>query len=100
MRSWDDRNQRFSITHDPLRRPVVSVSGGSEKLLSRIVYGELLASPAATNHRRRVYRVYDGAGVATSLAFDFKGHALEEQRQLYNDKTIQPDWSRSSEKIR
>jgi RHS repeat-associated protein len=96
MRSWDDRNQRFSITYDTLRRPVdrtVSISGGSEKLLSRIVYGELLASPAATNHRGRAYRAYDGAGVATSLAFDFKGHALEEQRQLYDDKTIQPDWS-------
>jgi RHS repeat-associated protein len=96
MRSWDDRNQRFSVTYDTLRRPVdrtVSVSGGAEKLLSRIVYGELLASPAATNHRGRVYRAYDGAGVATSLAFDFKGHALEEQRQLYDDKTIQPDWS-------
>ncbi|MFV8751697.1 hypothetical protein ACNOYE_14225 [Nannocystaceae bacterium ST9] len=27
------------------------------------------------------------------VAFDFKGHALEEQRQLYDDKTTQPDWS-------
>ncbi|MFV8753052.1 SpvB/TcaC N-terminal domain-containing protein [Nannocystaceae bacterium ST9] len=96
MRSWDDRDQRFSIIYDDLRRPVdrtVSVGGGAEKLLSRIAYGELLASPAATNHRGRVHRVYDGAGVATTLAFDFKGHALEEQRQLYEDKTTQPDWS-------
>jgi RHS repeat-associated protein len=96
MRTWDDRNQRFSITYDDVRRPVdrtVSVSGGSEKLLSRIVYGELLADPADTNHRGRVYRVYDGAGVATTLAFDFEGHPLEEERKLYDDKTIQPDWS-------
>ncbi|MFV8749406.1 SpvB/TcaC N-terminal domain-containing protein [Nannocystaceae bacterium ST9] len=96
MRTWDARDQRVSITYDDLRRPVdrtVSVGGGSERLLSRIVYGELLASPAATNHRGRVHRVYDGAGVATTLAFDFKGQALEEQRQLYDDKTTQPDWS-------
>jgi len=72
MRSWDDRDQRFSVTHDDLRRPV-SVGGGAEKLLSRIVYG--------------------GVGVATSLGFDFKGQPLEEQRQLFADKTTQPDWS-------
>ena len=95
MRSWDDRDQRFSVTYDDLRRPVdrtVSVGGGAEKLLTRVVYGELLASPAVTNHRARVYRAYDGAGVATSLGFDFKGQPLEEQRQLFADKTIQPDW--------
>ncbi len=28
----------------------------------------------------------------TSLGFDFKGQPLEEQRQLFADKTIQPDW--------
>jgi len=39
-----------------------------------------------------VYGAYDGAGVATSLGFDFKGQPLEEQRQLFADKTIQPDW--------
>ena len=31
--------------------------------------------------------------MATSLGFDFKGQPLEEQRQLFADKTIQPDWS-------
>ncbi len=96
MRTWDDRDQRFSIIYDELRRPVdrtVSVDGGSEKLLGRIVYGELLADPAESNHRGRVYRVYDGAGVATTLAFDFKGFPLGEERRLYGDKTVQPDWS-------
>ncbi|PRQ02174.1 RHS Repeat protein [Enhygromyxa salina] len=96
MRSWDDRSQRFSYTYDTLRRPVdrtVSVSGGSEKLLGRIVYGDLLSSPEDTNHIGRVYRVYDGAGAATNVAFDFKANALEEQRQLVTSKTTQPDWS-------
>src|SRR5690606_18223502 len=79
-----------------LQRPVdrtVSVDGGPEKLLGRIVYGELLESPASTNHRGRVYRVYDGAGVATTDAFDFEGHAVTEQRQLVAQHTDQADWS-------
>ncbi|PRQ09407.1 RHS repeat domain-containing protein [Enhygromyxa salina] len=96
MRSWDSRSQRFSYSYDTLRRPVdrtVSVSGGSEKLLGRIVYGDLLSTPEDTNHVGRVYRVYDGAGVATTVEFDFKGNPLEEQRQLVTSKTTQPDWS-------
>jgi hypothetical protein len=43
-----------------LRRPVdrtVSVDGGAEKLLTRIVYGDLLSTPEDTNHVGRVYRV-------------------------------------------
>ncbi|PRQ06589.1 tRNA3(Ser)-specific nuclease WapA precursor [Enhygromyxa salina] len=96
MRNWDSRSQRFSYSYDTLRRPVdrtVSVSGGSQKLLGRIVYGDLLSSPENTNHVGRVYRVYDGAGVATTVEFDFKGNPLEEQRQLVTSKTTQPDWS-------
>jgi RHS repeat-associated protein len=96
MHTWDSRDQRFSHTYDTLRRPVdrtVSVDGGSEKLLTRIVYGDLLATPEDTNHVGKVYRVYDGAGVATTTAFDFKGNALAEQRQLVDDKTTQPDWT-------
>mgnify|MGYP006200476301 CR=1 FL=1 len=67
--------------------------GSNEILLGRIVYGDLLSTPEDTNHVGRVYRVYDGAGVATTLEFDFKGNALEEQRQLVLDQTTQPDWS-------
>ncbi|PRQ09409.1 RHS repeat domain-containing protein [Enhygromyxa salina] len=96
MHSWDARDQRFSFSYDTLRRPIdrtVSVGGGAEKLLGRVVYGDLLASPEATNHRGRVYRVYDGAGVATSLAYDFKGQPTSERRQLVASKTTQPDWS-------
>ncbi|PRQ09960.1 RHS repeat domain-containing protein [Enhygromyxa salina] len=96
MHSWDARDQRFSFSYDTLRRTVdrtVSVGGGAEKLLGRVVYGDLLASPEVTNHRGRMYRAYDGAGVATSLAYDFKGQPTSEQRQLVASKTTQPDWS-------
>lgn len=96
MRTWDSRGQRFSYTYDALRRPVdrlVSVAGGPPTLLGRIVYGEQLASPQATNHIGRVYRVYDGAGVATTPAFDFEGHPTSEQRHLLASKTTEADWS-------
>ncbi|PRQ00537.1 RHS repeat domain-containing protein [Enhygromyxa salina] len=96
MRGWDSRSQRFSFSYDTLRRPVdrtVSVSSGSEKLLGRVVYGDLLGAPEDANHVGRVYRVYDGAGVATTVEINFKGNPLEEQRQLVTSKTTQPDWS-------
>ncbi|NVB39974.1 toxin [Pseudenhygromyxa sp. WMMC2535] len=96
MRVWDSRDQRFSFSYDALRRPTdrtVSVAGGPEKLLTRILYGEQLDTPTLTNHRTHVYRAYDGAGVATTDAFDFKGHPTSEQRQLVSQKTSQPDWS-------
>jgi RHS repeat-associated protein len=96
MRSWDSRDQRLSYSYDTLRRPVdrtVSVSGGTEQLLGRIVYGDLLSTPATTNHVGRVYRVYDGAGVATTVAFDFEGNPTSEERQLVSGKTTRPDWS-------
>ncbi|EDM79665.1 hypothetical protein PPSIR1_16425 [Plesiocystis pacifica SIR-1] len=96
MRSWDSRGHRFRVTHDTLHRPVdrfVSHAGAPEQLLGRTVYGDSLATPEVTNHRGRVYRVYDGAGVATTEAFDFKGLALSETRQLALDPKTTPDWS-------
>ena len=96
MRTWDSRGQRFAFKYDALRRPTdraVAVADGPEKLLERVVYGELLDNPTATNHRGRVLRVYDGAGAATTVAYDFKGHPQLEQRQLVADPKAQPDWS-------
>ncbi|EDM79666.1 hypothetical protein PPSIR1_16430 [Plesiocystis pacifica SIR-1] len=96
MRRWDSRGHRFRVTYDTLHRPVdrfVSHAGAPEQLLGRTVYGDSLPSPEATNHRGRVYRVYDGAGVATTEAFDFKGLALSETRQLVLDPKTTPDWS-------
>src|SRR5690606_27237980 len=59
----------------------------------RVVYGELLEHGAATNHRGRVYQIVDGAGVATTTAFDYEGHAVTEQRRLVAQRTEQADWS-------
>lgn len=86
MRSWDSRGQRFSHTYDPLRRPVdrtVSVDGGPETLLTRIVYGDL-DDGAATNHRGRVYCAYDGAGA--QHASTARGEASRASRRARSDK--------------
>jgi hypothetical protein len=78
-----------------LRRPthhVVRPSGGSEALVLRSVYGELAASPEASNLRGRLLRQYDGAGLVEHVAFDFAGNELETTRRLHVTATATPDW--------
>ncbi|HLG77446.1 MAG TPA: hypothetical protein VKX46_13605, partial [Ktedonobacteraceae bacterium] len=43
--------------------------------------------------RGQLYQHYDGAGVTTSLAFDFKGKLLASARQLTNQYQQTMDWS-------
>ena len=45
------------------------------------------------NLRGQAYRVYDGAGVQTAVAYDFKGGLLAAERQLAVDVTATLDWS-------
>ena len=66
-------------------------------LTTRTVYGESLASPEAVNLRGRAYRVYDGAGVQTAVAYDFGGGLLAAERQLAVDDTQTLDWSALAE---
>lgn len=101
-RSWDSRGFAFRTDYDALRRPVRGYVRGpgitGEALQSRTVYGETLpgeapASVEARNLRTRVATVQDGVGVATNVAYDFKGNLLEAERQLaadYRDYAI--DW--------
>ena len=83
MRSWNARGFASRVAYDDLRRPThafVTPPSASEIVVTRTVWGESLPSPAITNHRTRPYRVYDGAGEMTSVAFDFKGNLLAQQR--------------------
>jgi RHS repeat-associated protein len=41
-----------------------------------------------------VYRHFDGAGVATTDLYDFKGNPLRNTRQFARDYKTSPDWSR------
>ena len=45
------------------------------------------------NLRGQAYRIYDGAGVQTAVAYDFKGGLLAAERQLGVDYTQTLDWS-------
>ncbi len=65
--------------------------------MTRVVYGESLPNPEATNHRGRVYRVYDGAGVMTHEAYDFEGNLLRQTRRLARVFEETVDWSALAE---
>lgn len=98
IRGWDSRGHRTRTTYDELQRPTYTYGqpeNGAEYLAQHLVYGETLADPTATNHRGQVYQVRDGAGIVTSVAYDFKGNLLSSTRQLLVNYRDQVDWDRS-----
>src|SRR5690606_30163748 len=95
LRVLDDRGQVFRFEYDELRRVThawVQPSVGAEQLLVRNAYGELAASPKASNLRGRLLRQYDGAGLVEHVAFDFAGNELQTDRTLHVTATATPDW--------
>ncbi len=112
IRAWDRRGHGFRTEYDGLRRPVRAfVSGadpatpGQDTLFERTEYGEGQANDIALNLRTRIFRQFDGAGVATNMghnpataqseAYDFKGNLLRANRQLAADYKVTPDWTGS-----
>jgi RHS repeat-associated protein len=104
IRGWDSRNHIGRTTYDQLQRPTQLFvrEGSSEELVERTVYGEpLTPDPTADaeakrlNLRGKVWRHFDGAGVVTSEAFDFKGNLLRSTRQFAVEYRRQLDWSAS-----
>ena len=96
IRLWDARGHRKRHRYDVLRRPTelrVFVESQGESLTRLIVYGEGHPAVDAKNLRGRAFREYDGAGVRTATAFDFKGNALETSRRLAATYEQTPDWS-------
>ncbi len=82
IRTWDSRRFLRRMTYDKLRRPtdLYVTENGAERLAERTNYGE--SQGDAKNHRTRVYQVFDGAGIVTSVHYDFKGNLKEGQREL------------------
>ena len=80
VHSWNSRGFTFRTDYDALRRPVRTYVAGpgitGQALQARTEYGESLADAEARNLRTRVARQYDGAGIATNEAYDFKGNLL------------------------
>lgn len=92
IRTWDSRGFMRRMTYDELRRAtgLYVTENDAERLAERTVYGE--GQGDAANHRTRVYRIDDGAGVVTSQRYDFKGNLLESQRDLLPDYKKAVDW--------
>jgi RHS repeat-associated protein len=95
VRAWDGRGFDRRLTYDELRRAVALfvTENGEERLAERTAYGE--NQGAANNHRTRVFQVFDGAGVVTNLAYDFKGNLLHTRRELLPDYTDDVDWQQN-----
>ncbi|MDC0747116.1 SpvB/TcaC N-terminal domain-containing protein [Polyangium mundeleinium] len=96
IRGWDGRGHVVRSVYDALnRRTGLWVQKGSdpEVLAEVTVYGEGQTDPEDANLRGKVYQVKDGAGVVTSVEYDFKGNLLESQRQLAQNYATQLDWS-------
>jgi RHS repeat-associated protein len=96
LRRWDDRGFRTRHVYDALgRHTQLYVQQGSapEILAECSIYGELLANAEARNLRDEIYQHYDGAGVATSVSFDFKRNLIAGSRQLAIQYQQPVDWS-------
>jgi RHS repeat-associated protein len=92
IRAWDSRKFLRRMTYDELRRPagLFVTENGVERLAELTRYGE--SEGDAGNHRSRVHQVFDGAGIVTSVAYDFKGNRLESRRELLADYRQEVDW--------
>src|SRR5262249_10152036 len=92
LRAWDGRGYERRLAYDPLRRltGLFVSENGIERLAKRTVYGEEQGDSG--NHRTRVHQLFDGAGVITSVAYDFKGNLAEGRRDLLPGYKDAVDW--------
>jgi RHS repeat-associated protein len=98
--AWDNRSHRFRHSYDALHRPTslhVRTEDGPEILAERIVYGEGQPNDLALNLRGKPFHRFDGAGIATSERFDFKGNLLSSTRRLLEDYKNDVNWADSPE---
>jgi RHS repeat-associated protein len=97
LRSWDSRGQTMRSTYDALQRPthvwVRQRNSTDEDVVLRTVYGESLDTAQSLNLRGQTYMVFDGAGLAKSEEFDFKGNLSSSTRHLAKTYTETPKWN-------
>jgi RHS repeat-associated protein len=93
----DARDQTVRQEYDALRRPVrtlAGVAGGTaERVVEQRVWGEAHPQATGRNLRTREFRVFDGAGLATTLECDFKGNVRRGSRRLAGRWSGVPDWT-------
>jgi RHS repeat-associated protein len=95
-RAWNSRGFVTTVEYDAARRPlrtVVTRPDASTFTAVRMVYGESVASAESSNLRGRAFRVYDGAGLMQSDAFDFAGNLVSQTRQLSVAYDETPSWN-------
>ncbi len=84
IRRVSSRGSTVRSAYDDLRRLVrVYVDeGAGEKLREVRVWGEAVQGAASLHLRSRAYQIYDGAGLATTDGYDFKGNLARSSRLL------------------
>jgi RHS repeat-associated protein len=94
--TWDASGREDRVECDVLRRPThrwVREANGPERLMTRTLYGESYPDPEIGNRRGRACLVFDGAGLAVSDRYDFKGNPLTASRRVSAVVEDEPDWS-------
>lgn len=95
IRGWDSRGFNRRMTYDELRRAtgLLVTENGEERLAERMVYGE--GQGDENNHRTRVFQIFDCSGIATNVAYDFKGNLSEARRELLIDYKTEVNWQQN-----
>ena len=96
IRAWNSRGYQTRPRYDALRRPThlfVQPQDAPEFLAEFTVYGEGHSDDETLNLRGKAFQLYDGAGVVTTGAYDFKGNPLHSTRQLAREYKRAVDWS-------
>ncbi|KAF3906688.1 hypothetical protein ABW20_dc0110303 [Dactylellina cionopaga] len=86
---WDAQGYRTRSTYDSLNRPVEafvldleSQAAETETMVEKIIYGETDTSFGSQNTRLRKVKHYDQGGLVISNRYDFKGNAVNGERQF------------------
>jgi len=93
--NWDADDRSFTMTYDPLRRPLAQYLGDADsgQMLSKTVYADGPLVSAVDNLRGQVIESCDSAGKHSVAAYDFKGQPLEAITTLINDPELSaPNW--------
>ncbi len=91
---WDPRGYVFERRYDELRRSThLFVTFQAVTILAeRMFWGELAPNPASTNHRGRIWKQLDSAGVLVHDDYDFKGNPTTITRRLARKYDSTPAW--------
>lgn len=98
FRTWDERDHVFEVTYDLLRRAIAKkITGGDgpaplNNEYEKIIYGESLPNPEASNLRLKPVVIYDAAG-KTVQSYDFKGNSVSIARTFAADYRAVPNWN-------